>query len=76
MRVPPEQGALFRSAAIQDIHRSWQASVSGEFCEGIRAMHMAGPAPSGDFWFLLVASKVTRRRQGIWGKGVFDLDFR
>ena len=30
-------------------------------------MHMAGPAPSGDFWFLLVASKGTRRRQGIWG---------
>ncbi len=29
-------------------------------------MHMAGPAPSGDFWFLLVASKGTRRRQGIW----------
>ena len=45
-------------------------------CEGVRAMHMAGPAPSGDFWFLLVASKGTRRRQGIWGNGVFDLGFR
>ena len=36
-------------------------------------MHMAGPAPSGDFWFLLVASKGTRRRQGILGKGVLNL---
>ena len=36
-------------------------------------MHRYGPAPSGDFWFLLVASKGTRRRQGIWGKVVnFD----
>ena len=37
-------------------------------------MHMAGPAPSGDFWFLLVASKGTRRRQGIWGE-VVTLEF-
>ena len=50
-------------------------------------MHMAGPtclprgawrrqAPSGDFWFLLVASKGTRRRQGIWGDVEVDSDFR
>ena len=39
----------------------------------IRAVHMAGPAPSGDFWFLLVVSKGTRRRQGIWGE--VDLEF-
>ena len=29
-----------------------------------------GSAPSGDFWFLLVASKGTRRRQGIRGEVV------
>ncbi|MDE3257379.1 MAG: hypothetical protein OYM47_06060, partial [Gemmatimonadota bacterium] len=34
---------------------------------------LAGPAPSGDFWFLLVASKGTRRRQGI--RGDLDLVF-
>ena len=51
-------------------------------------MHMAGPAclcvltharrqaPSGDFWFLLVASKGTRRRQGIWGDVDVDVVFR
>ena len=36
-------------------------------------MQMNGAAPSGDFWFLLVASKGTRRRQGIWGT-VVNLD--
>ena len=39
-------------------------------------MHMAGPAPSGDFWFLLVASKGTRRRQGNWGEVDVEFGFR
>ena len=47
-RVLSEQGALFRPARICIIHRGWQATVVGGSCEGIRAMHMAGPAPSGD----------------------------
>ena len=47
--------------------RGWQGSSSGATREAIRAMHIDGPAPSGDFWFLLVVSKGTRRRQGIWG---------
>ena len=38
-------------------------------------MHIAGPAPSGDFWFLLVASKGTRRRQGICGDVDVEIDF-
>ena len=45
----------------------WQGSSSGATREAIRAVHIDGPAPSGDFWFLLVASKGTRRRQGNWG---------
>ena len=72
-RVLPEQGALIHPAPIYVILRCWQATVSGASCEDIRAMHGAGPAPSGDFWFLLVASKGTRRRQGILGKGDFEL---
>ncbi len=68
-RAFPEQGALFRPAPIVVIIRGWQAIGSGASSEGIRAMPVAGPAPSGDFWFLLVASKGTRRRQGIWGVG-------
>ena len=63
-RTLPEQGALFHPAPNYGILQGWQANGSGESCEGIRAMHMAGSAPSGDFWFLLVASKGTRRRQG------------
>ena len=38
-------------------------------------MHMDGPAPSGDFWFLLVVSKGTRRRQGIGEKWMLNLVF-
>ena len=75
-RALTEQGALFRSPPICVILHRWQTSVFGASCEYIRAMHMAGPAPSGDFWFLLVASKGTRRRQGIWGDVDFDLVFR
>ncbi len=60
---------MFRPAPIYVFLRGSQASVSGEFCEGVRAMHKAGPAPSGDFWFLLVASKGTRRRHDLEGKG-------
>ena len=37
--------------------------------------HARRQAPSGDFWFLLVASKGTRRRQGIWGEMDFKFDF-
>ena len=48
--------------------RGWQGSRSGATREVIRAMHMDGPAPNGDFWFLLVVSKGTRRRQGNCGK--------
>ena len=47
--------------------RGWQGSRSGATREVIRAMHIDGPVPNGDFWFLLVVSKGTRRRQGIWG---------
>ena len=47
--------------------RGWQGSSSGATREAIRAVHIDGPVPSGDFWFLLVVSKGTRRRQGIWG---------
>ena len=50
--------------------RGWQGSRSGATREVIRAVHMDGPAPSGDFWFLLVVSKGTRRRQGNWGEVV------
>ena len=72
--------------------RGWQGSRSGATREAIRAMHidgyhsrfipsgcvptLPGPAPSGDFWFLLVVSKGTRRRQGIWGDVDVEFGFR
>ena len=65
----PEQGALFRFAPIYVILLCWQAIVSGASCEVTRAMHKAGPVPSGDFWFLLAASKGTRRRHDLEWKG-------
>ena len=61
----PQRGLMF--------FRGWKGTGSGASREAIRAMHMAGPAPSGDFWFLLVVSKGTRRRQGIWGE--VDVEF-
>ena len=66
-RAQPEQSALFRqSLKIGILPRLAGQRIRWD-CGVIRAVHMAGPAPSGDFWFLLVASKGTRRRQGIWG---------
>ncbi len=59
------------SHGVPNFFRSWQGTGFVASAVEIRAMHMAGPAPSGDFWFLLVASKGTRRRQGNWGDVVF-----
>ncbi len=72
------RGSVQRRGTL--FHRCWQGRGSCASREAIRAVHMNGPAPSGDFWFLLVrASKCwnspmqagklgrsgTRRRQGI-----------
>ncbi len=58
------------------VYGGWQGRGSCASREAIRAMHIAGPAPSGDFWFLLVASKGTRRRQGIRGEVDFEVGSR
>ena len=70
----PRSGALPAGRAYGEMGKNkWNhGDSSAEF----RQCYFRGQNTNGDFWFLLVVSKGTRRRQGNWGDVDVEFGFR